>query len=352
MTLFKIALLIDPSSERTKMTKGIILVTGYGGFLGSAVCRWLLDRGFQVRGIARHRYPAMAQLGVEGIEGDLRDIEKVREACRGVSGIIHTAALAGVWGPRELYESINVAGTERLLESARQMGVSAFVYSSSPSVTFDGSPQSGIDESVPYPQKWLCHYPRTKAIAERYLLARNEPGRMLTCSLRPHLIWGAGDPHLIPRVIDRCRRGKLKRVGSGMNRIDTVHVDAAAAAHGLALERLLQGDTEAAGKAYFITDGVPIGCWDWITQILSLEGLPAPKAAIPLKVAYAIGGLLELVYAAMRKKEEPPMTRFVALQLGVDHYFSIESAKQLLGYKPLQDRELEFAKLRQSWKRA
>lgn len=322
-----------------------VLVTGYGGFLGAAICHWLLERGYNVRGIARNRYPDLVELGVEAIEGDLRSKEDVAKACKGICGIIHTAAIAGVWGKRSTYESINIDSTANLLDAAKANGIPAFVYSSSPSVTFSGKAQSGIDETVPYPNHWYCDYPRTKAIAETKVLASNDEKGLLTCSLRPHLIWGKGDPHLIPRLIERHKAGRLRCVGNGRNLIDTVHVDAAAEAHGLALEKLLQRDTEAAGRAYFITDGAPVECWEWISSILTAAGLKPTNRSISLSMAYGIGGMLEIAYRVMGKQEEPPMTRFVALQLGVDHYFSIDEAKKRLGYQPPQDRKARFEEM-------
>ena len=205
-------------------------------------------------------------------------------------------------------------------------------------MTFDGGDQCGIDESAPYPTRWLCDYPRTKAIAEQFVLAANSPPQMLTCSLRPHLIWGQGDPHLIPRLIDRARSGRLARIGSGRNLIDTVHVENAAEAHGLALEKLLQRDQSAAGRAYFVTDGEPIECWQWISQILSAAQVRVPRRSVPFAVAYAIGASLEIAYRVMGRQVEPPMTRFVAAQLGKHHNFNIDSARRLLGYNPQADR--------------
>jgi len=315
-----------------------VLVTGYGGFLGQAICRDLIAHGYQVRGLARNRYSAMEQLGVESIQASATDFAACESACKGVDAVIHTAALAGVWGPAAEYEQINIAATDNLLQACKYHNVSSFVFTSSPSVTFDGQPQRNIDEQVAYPSHWLCHYPRTKAIAEQHVLAANHSNQFATCSLRPHLIWGVGDPHLIPRVIARCRSGKLRRVGNGTNWIDTVHVDYAASAHRLALERMLDKDTQASGRAYFVTDGAPVECWDWITTILKSAGLSPPLKSLSFKAAYRIGAVLEGLYLLARVRQEPPMTRFVAAQLGVDHYFDIASAKKRLGYRPIENR--------------
>lgn len=322
-----------------------ILVTGYGGFLGRAICRELLSHGYRVRGLARNKYSELEALGVECIQASATDPFACEEACRGMDGVIHTAALAGVWGPAKLYEQTNIGATENLLSSCKKSGIGAFVYTSSPSVTFDGTAQRNIDENVPYPNKWLCHYPRTKAIAEQQVLAANQPSGFATCSLRPHLIWGVGDPHLIPRVIEKCRSGRLRRVGDGTNWIDTVHVDYAAIAHRLALERMLDRDQNASGRAYFITDGEPVECWEWITRILESAKLKPPNKCISFRAAYRMGGIFESIYGLLRIASEPPMTRFVAAQLGVDHYFDISSAKERLGYVPIQNRAERVAEL-------
>lgn len=295
--------------------------------------------------MARGLYPDMQAMGVECMQASATDPLACEAACLGMDAVIHTAALAGVWGPAKRFEEINIGATESLLSSCAKWKIGAFVYTSSPSVTFDGSAQCNIDETAHYPTRWLCHYPRTKAIAEQLVLAANHPTGLATCSLRPHLIWGVGDPHLIPRVIEKCRSGRLRRVGDGRNLIDTVHVDHAAIAHRLALERMLDRDQNASGRAYFITDGAPIECWKWIETILESAGLKPPQRGISFRTAYGIGALLEAAFALLRISTEPPMTRFVAAQLGVAHYFNIASAKQRLGYKPIQNRLERIAEL-------
>jgi len=250
----------------------LILVTGAGGFLGGAVARQLRDRGGAVRSFSRSAYPAFTELGVEQIAGDLADAGAVARAVRGCDAVIHTAAKAGVWGPEHEYFCANVTGTRNVLAACRAHGVRTLVYTSSPSVVAGDHDLNGVDESVPYPPHHLAAYPRTKAQAEREVLAANGPD-LATVALRPHLIWGPGDPHLVPRLLARARAGRLRRVGDGSNRIDTTYVENAAAAHLLALDRLRPG-AACAGRAYFIAQGEPLPLWEFVNRVLALAGLP------------------------------------------------------------------------------
>lgn len=328
------------------MTK--VLVTGYGGFLGAEITRRLLALGWHVRGVARGTYPELAHERLETVQGDITDRKLVLSTVQGCDAIVHTAAKAGVWGPWSSYYNINTLATSHLLEAAHNQKVKAFVHTSSPSVTFDGQHQSGVDETAPYPKRWLCFYPQTKALAEQAVLEASKNGELLTCALRPHLIWGRGDPHLFPRVIQRTLSGRLRRVGQGNNLIDVVHVSNAANAHVAALQRMLDGDRSFAGESFFLTDGRPIECWEWISKILNTAGVEVPDRSISFKAAYAVGAMLEAAFWTFRIKNEPPMTRFVAAQLALDHYFSIDKAKRFLGYEPEIDIEEELSKC-QSW---
>ena len=309
------------------------LVTGAGGFLGLYIVEQLVARGERVRAFCRATYRELDALNVESVQGDLRDRAAVAAACRGMDVVYHAGGVAGIGGPWKHYYEINTLGTRHVVEGCLTQGVPRLVYTSSPSVTFDGRSQQGVDESAPYPQRWLVHYPHSKALAEQHVLASNGTGGLLTCSLRPHLIWGPRDRHLIPRLLARARAGRLRRIGDGANLIDTVYVENVAAAHLLAADALKPG-SPAAGRAYFITQGEPVNCWDWIDEILALAGLPPVWKSISLPAAWAVGAACETVYSALRLPGEPPMTRFLAAQLARSHYFNIARAREDLGYEP------------------
>jgi nucleoside-diphosphate-sugar epimerase len=311
-----------------------MLVTGGGGFLGLYIVEQLVARGDRVRVLCRGTYPRLKELDVECVAGDVRDAAVVARACAGVDTVFHVAAVAGIWGPWEHYHGINTSGTENVIAGCRQHGVARLVYTSSPSVIYDGGDHLGATESLPYPSRYLCHYPHAKALAERAVLAASGTGDLVTVALRPHLIWGPRDNHLIPRLIARAKSGRLRRVGTGNNLISMSYVENAAHAHLLAADRLVAG-SPVAGQAYFINEVEPVNMWQWIDELLKLAGLPPVRKTISSRAAYAIGGLLESVYSATRLPGEPPMTRFLAQQLGGTHYYDISKAIRDFGYAPL-----------------
>ncbi len=318
-----------PWNERDKVR---ILVTGGGGFLGRYIVSRLFDGGHQVAILGRSTHPDLEARGAEPFYGDLADRALVEAACRKREAVFHLAARAGVWGPRNAYFQANVTGTRNVIHGCRRHGVGYLVYTSTPSVVFDRRPFRDADETLPYGRRWLCHYAHTKAIAEREILAAHSGGDLRTLALRPHLIWGVGDPHLVPRVVDRARRGRLRVIGRGDNRVDITHVENAAAAHIDAFRALLAD--KGGGRAYFVSQGRPVVLWDWINDLLRRLDIPPVEDRIPLPVAYAVGWLLEGVYRLFRLPGEPPMTRFVAIQLAQDQFFSIDAARRDLGYRP------------------
>jgi nucleoside-diphosphate-sugar epimerase len=301
--------------------------------LGRYVVEQLAARGDGVRALVRRESAELAAIGVETVLGDVRDRAAVVRACRAIDTVFHVAAVAGIWGPWPHYYETNVVGTENVIAACREAGVKRLVFTSSPSVTFAGRDQCGVNESAPYPRRWLAYYPQTKAMAERLVLESKGSGGLLTCALRPHLIWGPRDQHLIPRLLKRAARGQLRQVGDGRNLVDAVFVENAAAAHLLAADALIPG-SPVCGRAYFVTNGEPVNCWEWINEILAAAGLPRVTRRVPLAAAYAAGALLEGVWTVLGRTDEPRMTRFLAAQLGTSHYFDIGAARRDLDYQP------------------
>ncbi len=307
-------------------------VVGGGGFVGSAIVRQLVDIGAEVAVYGRNHYQHLEQYGVRQIQGDILDSEHLIRSMQGYDTVFHVAAKAGIWGPKQDFELANVTGTRNVLGACFAGSVRSLVYTSTPSVVFNREDLKGADESTPYARRFLCYYASSKAMAEQMVLTANSEV-LKTCAIRPHLVWGPGDPHLLPRLIDRGKTGQLKIVGDGSNLVDITYVDNVAEAHILAADNLNSSAT-AAGNAYFISQGEPVNLWDWINDLFARIGVSPVKKKIGFTTAYIVGSLLEGIYTWFSIAREPRMTRFLAEQLARSHWFSIDRAKRDLGYTP------------------
>jgi nucleoside-diphosphate-sugar epimerase len=308
------------------------LVTGGGGFLGGAIVRLLRQRGDDVRSMTRSAYPWLDELHVEQSLGDLADSNAVERAVEGCDVVVHTAARAGVWGRYHDFYATNVTGTENVIAACKKLGVKKLVHTSTPSVVHGGGDIENGNESLPYPKHFDAYYPKTKALAEKAVLAANGPN-LATLALRPHLIFGPGDPHLIPRIIARAREGRLRRIGSRPIMVDVTVIDNAAQAHLNAIDRL-HVDATCTGKPYFISNGEPVELWAFIDRVLADAGLPPVARRISAWKARLVGRVLEWAYWLLRLPGEPPMTRFVAVQMSTAHWYDISAARRDLGYEP------------------
>jgi len=325
----------DQVSEEKPSKSEVVLVTGGSGFLGRYLVGRLLKENRRVRVLCRRQVDDLKAQGVEVIQADLEEPSSVESACKGVSVVYHVAAKVGVWGKREEFERANIEGTRTLLNGCLAHGVKKVIYTSTPSVVYNGKDFSGVDESLDYGENIPAHYPATKGIAEKMVLSAHNPEQLKTVALRPHLIWGVGDRYLVPRVIERARAGRLRIVGEGYNRVDLTHVANVAEAH-LAAEMALDKETNnPGGKAYFISNDEPVILWDWINDLLSRLEIPTVKKKISLAAARRIGAVCEGLWKIFPFAGEPPMTRFVASELAKEHWFSIDAAKRDLDYRPI-----------------
>jgi 2-alkyl-3-oxoalkanoate reductase len=325
-----------------------VLVTGGGGFLGSAIVRLLRQRGVPVRSLARRRSAELETLGVAQVQGDIADSSVVSKAVESCLTVFHVAAKAGLWGAFPEYHRVNVVGTENVIAACRRHGVRRLIYTSSPSVVFTGHDLEGVDETVPYARQYDAAYPATKAIAERLILSASDTS-LATISLRPHLIWGPGDNNILPRVFALARARRLYRIGRRNPLIDLTYIDNAALAHLLAADRLEPG-SPIAGRAYFIAQGQPVPLWDMVNRFLEIAGLPPVTRTVPRGLAVAVGACLEAFYTVCWIPGEPRMTRFLARELSTAHWYNLGAARRDLGYAPEVTIEEGLARLAQSFR--
>jgi nucleoside-diphosphate-sugar epimerase len=323
------------------------LVTGGGGFLGRALVERLVTRGVEVTSLARGDYPELSALGVRVVRGDLAERGVALAAAEGQDVIFHVAAKAGVWGRRADYVRANVTGTENVLGAAIAHGVKTFVHTSSPSVVFDGASHLNAGPELAYPRSFLAAYPQTKARDEELVRSLHGTplvggGALSTIALRPHLVFGPGDPHLVPRLLQRADRGLLRIVGDGQNVVSLTYIDNAAEAHLAAADTLARrggAALDAAGRAFFVANRDSVRLWDWINGLLTATGRAPVTRGVPAGVAYAAGAALEAVHRVLRLGGEPRMTRFVARQLATSHTYDLAPLERATGYRELVSQE-------------
>ena len=303
-----------------------ILVTGASGLLGGAVAARLLNEGFGVRTFQR-RPSGVA--GAVDERGSLTDPDAVARAVAGTRAVIHLAAKVSFTGAPAEFEAVNVEGTRAVLTAARDAGVRDVVFVSSPSVAATGHSSAGSDAEPPDPRRARGNYPRTKGLAEILALGMSSPG-FRVAAIRPHVIWGPGDTQLVERVLARAKAGRLPFLDQGTALVDTTYLDNAASAIVAALHRM----DHIHGRALVVTNGQPRPIGELISGICAAGGVPSPRWSVPGGVARAAGSVVERLWVRSGSAQEPPMTRLLAEQLSLAHWYDQRQTRQLLEWTP------------------
>ena len=309
-----------------------VLITGASSLIGSRLTEALTRRGDSVVCFQRRSSGLPEDRGATELLGDVRDADLVGAAAVGCDAIVHLAAKVGVVGGWEEYRSINVDGTINVLTAARRAGVGRFVHVSSPSVAHGGEPLIGAVAEPPVLGRRRAYYAESKAIAENAALAAST-GELAVVAIRPHLVWGPGDTQLVGRIVERARSGRLALVAGGRALVDTTYIDNAVSALVAAVDSL-GPDVACAGRAYVIANGEPRPIRDLVAGICAAAGVDFAPRDVPLVAATRIGSAVERVWPVIRGTDEPPLTRFLAEQLGTAHWFDPRPAAQDLGWTP------------------
>lgn len=324
-----------------------VVITGGTGFLGSTLAIAAIKRGWQVTAIARHSDPGLIADGVKFVLVDIANRDSLpllESAMAGADIVFHTAAKSDIWGHWQEYRATNIYGTDNVLAAAKSAGVKNFIYTSSPSVVYTGENIINGNESLPYTKVWKeSYYAFTKAKAEQAVLAAN-CAKFKTVALRPHLIWGQGDPHLLPTVLKSVSEGKLRMIGEGHNIVSLTHIANVVHAHMQVADALDSGNDKVCGNAYFITDQDWVNMWQWLNRILKALGMPELKRenAQSLRSACWAAKFLETFWRIFSIEGHPPITRFVAKHLACTHTFSSAAAERDFGYSSIIDTEAEI----------
>lgn len=319
------------------------LVTGGSSLIGAGVARALHARGDEVVCFQRSPVAALGP-GVEQMLGDVRDARSLSQAAAGCDAIVHVAAKVGVTGAWKEYRSINVDGTSNVVSAASQHGIERIVHVSSPSVAHGGEPIVGGAADPPVLGRSRAWYAESKAMAEIAATAAASDS-LGVVAVRPHLVWGPGDTQLVGRIVARARAGRLALVGGGRALVDTTYIDNAIGALVAALDAVRPG-TRCSGRAYVVSNGEPRMIRELVEGICEAAGAPFEPRNVSLRVGRSAGAVAERVWPLLRRNEEPPLTQFLAEQLGTAHWFDPRPARDDLDWRPAVSIDEGLARLR------
>ena len=306
-----------------------VLVTGGNGFVGHHVVQALLDRGDPVRVLAlpSEDTAALEQRGVAVHRGDICRPETLATAMQGVDRVIHLAAMMHVWRPIRDYLAVNVTGTEHVCRAALAAGVDRVVHMSSSSVY--GMPTGQIaDETFPL-APFDDPYAVSKAASERLVQQIIASDGLHAVILRPDQIFGPGDQLHFGQMADRLRAGRAIVVGRGDNAMPLVYVSDVVQALLLALDH-----ERAPGETFNITNDEPLTQEELLRSIAQEIGAKPPRVHVPFGPLYAAASVAERLSSWTRSHHRPPITRFGVAFNARDVRFSIDKARNLLGYAP------------------
>ncbi|KAM4598293.1 putative short-chain dehydrogenase/reductase family 42E member 2 [Polymixia lowei] len=326
-----------------------VAVTGGGGYFGFRLGRALASRGVSVILLDLHKPTLDIPDGATFYQSDIRDYDSLYKMCEGVDCIFHTASY-GMSGPeqlrKELVESVNVGGTNNIINVCKDRGIPRLVYTSTVNVVFAGKPiEEGDEDSVPCVplDMHIDHYSRTKAIADQMVLSANGcslkgGGLLRSCVLRPSGIYGPEERRHLHRVMVNVERRLFSfSFGDPQARMNWVHVDNLVLAHVLAAEALAHDrNCVASGQAYFINDGESVNLFEWLTPLFKKLGHSRPLIHLPVSLVYSAAILVEYLHVVLRPVVHVPLlfTRNEVRNIAVSHTFKITKARRELGFRP------------------
>lgn len=309
----------------------VVFVTGGSGFVGGRLIERLREDGYTVRALARSDRAAarIRARGGEPVSGDLTHSLALRAAAEGCELAFHAAAALGDWGKREEFERGNVEGTTNVLRACAEAGVRRLVHVGTEAALLAGESLVNVDESAPLRPDSPVLYSSTKARAEQLVLDANQAG-FETVVVRPRFVWGRGDTTLLPTMVALVRAGRFAWIGGGRHRTSTTHVDNA-------VEGLLLGASRGTpGNAYFVTDGDPVVFREFVSQLLSTQGIEPPARSIPSPIAHALALAGETAWRRLPLPGRPPLTRFAYWVSSQECTIRIDKAREQLGYRPVR----------------
>jgi len=312
----------------------INLVTGGTGLLGSHIAEQLVRRGRRVRALVRPKSDTrfLDSLGVETMLGDVTDAPSLSRACAGVTRVYHAAARVGDWGPWPEFVAITIDGTRNLLAAASRAGVKRFLHISS--ISAYGHPNRAglvIDESAPLGvnlHKW-SYYSRAKVAAEELVWSAHARGDLVVTVIRPSWLYGLRDRATLARLCDSIRRGKIKLIGDGNNRLNVANAGNVAEAAIVAAE-----SDVGAGEAFNCSNDGVLTQKQYFDLVAQAIGMPPVTRKVPYGVAYNAAFVMEVCGHLFRRQTPPLVTRYAVWLMGRKTFFDCTKARRVLNWQP------------------
>ncbi len=311
-----------------------VFVTGATGMVGFNTVKALIERGDVVHALIRSNspnVPELKRLGARIFKGDLRDIDSLRNAAKGVDAIINTASLVTDWAPKKDFEEIIVKGADNICGAADEAAVKRLVHISTNDV-FGFKGRKMIDESFPYqPCKEL--YPIHKAKADKIVFSWHNNRNLPISIIYPVCIIGERDRTVLPEIADAiCKKemifwekSTLLWTSNVLNVVD------------IALE-VIDND-KAIGQGYIVHDGDHTTIEELCTRIAKAFEVPFAPRYIPPGLAYCLAIISQFRARMTFRKSRPFLTTYLVKALSAKVRYSIEKANRDLGWRPVIGRD-------------
>ena len=289
------------------------LVTGAAGFIGSSLVRRLVSEGHDVRGIIHHTQPTYFDKRVEYISGDITDTEFLKPIMDQIDVVFHCAAVVKDYGPKDVFNRINVEGTKNLIAASEASSVKKFIFLSH--IRYEAGKNTG-------------YYHKTKAIAEQSLMEKYTHNQFPVVIIRPGNVYGPGATTWVLRPLQAIQKNRIALIDKGTGIFLHTYIENLLDALVIALQ-----EPRAVGEIIDITDGDNTTTWgDYLNALAKMAGKPPIKKNMSKRTALVVGNLMMVRYTLF--KIEPWVTP-VAVEIFTNHQtVSIEKANVLLGYTP------------------
>lgn len=338
------------------MSEERVLVVGGCGFVGYHIVNAFIQDSTWSSIHVMSRNPSSNQVeGAHYHSGSLTSLEQLQSRLTEIqpSLIINTASPHGSGNASNggHFEEINVKGTQNLLKaSIANDHVRTLIYTSSVEV-MEGLSHNFVTEDA---RMFTVasrgeYYAKTKAIADQAVLDANGMGGLRTLCLRLAVVYGDHDSQMIPGTLQALQEGRQRyQIGDNRNLFDAVSATNVARSHLLAAKALLRqpedGSEKVGGEAFFITDGNPVPFWTLARQIWSAAGdRTALKevTVIPAWLILNLASAVEWLYwtFTMGLKRPKVLRRQVMAYTCYPRTYSIDKARERLGYEPVEDRD-------------